>query len=334
MKFYIGLLTVLLIGLLVPTQNAWAEELTEDQEVSIQAPLNLSPTEIKNLKSLGFSEEEINNMSDEEFEINKDLKGEIIENKTKYYKVYETSEEETSNTTFLRSNKAATSIIKEEFKSTSTTEVELSPKQYYDEIENVNLNEQINKPVSSLANSASKSKSTAYKTMTVTVSKLSTGKYRLKVNVHWDKKMPSNRKIDVLGVGFNNTQWRPAYGEYGKQTWKIFNTKTRTNTTGSAPYASSSNKWKYGKDAYTLRMNLKDDPSSKQKVTDINMYMYYTVTPSGSLPKYLDAFGQYSHQETYTEITPTINFDGTGGFSISNSTKFTHSYVQATLKTK
>ncbi len=64
------------------------------------------------------------------------------------------------------------------------------------------------------------------------------------------------------------------------------------------------------------------------------MYMYYTVTPTGSLPTYLDAYGQYSHQEEKVEITPTINFDGTGGFSISNSTKFTHSYVQATLKTK
>jgi len=64
------------------------------------------------------------------------------------------------------------------------------------------------------------------------------------------------------------------------------------------------------------------------------MYMYYTVTPTGSLPTYLDAYGQYSHQEEKVEITPTINFDRTGGFSISNSTKFTHSYAQATLKTK
>ncbi|SDZ65110.1 hypothetical protein SAMN05421736_12515 [Evansella caseinilytica] len=146
--------------------------------------------------------------------------------------------------------------------------------------------------------------------------------------------MPSNRKTDVIGVGINNAQWRPAGGEYGKQTWTIFNTKTNTNTTGSSTYNSSSNKWKCGKDAYALKMNLKDNPSSNKKVTNIKLYMYYTVTPTGSLPKWLDAYGQYSHQETKTEISPTINFDGTGGFTISNSTKFSHSYVTASLKTK
>ncbi|QUW23704.1 hypothetical protein JSQ81_09480 [Sporosarcina sp. Marseille-Q4063] len=83
-----------------------------------------------------------------------------------------------------------------------------------------------------------------------------------------------------------------------------------------------------------MKMNLKDNPSKTQYVTDINLYMYYTVTPISGLPTYLDAYGKYSHQETKVEISPTINFDGSGGFTLTQNTSFTHSYVHATLKTK
>lgn len=81
-------------------------------------------------------------------------------------------------------------------------------------------------------------------------------------------------------------------------------------------------------------MNLKDNPSNTEKATNINLYMYYTVTPTRSLRTWLDAYGKCSHQETSVEISPTINFDGTGGFTITNSKKFTHSYVTTALKTK
>lgn len=325
--FYLGLLIVLGIVFLVPIQNVNAE----DREDSIKAPLKLSSTDISNLKSLGFTEEEIKNMSKEEFKLNKGLKGTIIERQTKYYKVYENV---TGADTNLRTFNIAQSTVNENSKS---IEVELTREQYYNELKQLDLNDQPENSVVKLAADNGIGKNvTSYKTVTLTISKLNSGtnKYRLKLNVHWDKKMPKYRLTDVLAIGFNNSLWRAANEEYGKQTWNIFDSKKRTNTTGSATYTSSSNKWKYSKDGYALKMNLKDDPSSTQYVTDINMYMYYSVTPTKSLPKYLDAYGEYAHQESKYEISPTINFDGSGGLTITQSNYFTETNVKATLKTK
>src|SRR5690625_703156 len=80
---------------------------------------------------------------------------------------------------------------------------------------------------------------------------------------------------------------RPAGEEYEKQIWNILNTQKNTKTTGSATYTSVSNKWKYASDDYALIMNLKDNPSSTEKVSNINLYMYYSVTPTRSLPNWL-----------------------------------------------
>lgn len=317
---FTGFLFILFFSMILPSNFANAKGSTEDPVDNPKTALNLTSEQIKNLESLGFTEDEIKNMSQDEFDLNKNLKGEINSKTTKYYKVIETVTSPSDNLMFSsNSNQAYTA-----------KEVELTREEYYNELSRIGANDQ----KSPLLLSASSSKSTSYKTMTTTVSKLSSEQYRVKCSVNWDKKMPINRKIDVLGVGINNAIWRPAHGEYGKQTWKIFNTSTRQNTTGSATYTSSSTKWKYGKDAYALRMNLKNDPSGHEYVTNIQLYMYYTVTPVSSLPTWLDAYGEYSHQETQVEISPTINFDGTGGFTITNSTKFTYSYVTASLKTK
>lgn len=319
---YLGFLLLLLFSVLLPFNQAEAQEIIEDEADLPGIPLEINMEAIEDLKSIGFTDDEILNMSKDEYELNKDLKGEIISSETKYYKVIE----------YLPIKNLQDSGIQALNTQDHENIVELGKEEYYKELKQVDISNE--NEAYSVGTSATKSKSTAYKTMTVTVSKLSTNNYRVKSAVNWDKKMPGNRKIDVLGVGINNAQWRPHGSEYGKQTWTIFNTKTNKNTQGSATYKSKSNKWKYGKDAYTLKMNLKNNPSKSQKVTNIKLYMYYTVTPTGKLPTYLDAYGQYSHQETSVEITPTINFDGTGGFSISNSTKFTNSYVSASLKTK
>ena len=337
---YASLLTVLLITLIMQPQSANAEDVEDNNS----APLELSPNDINNLKSLGFTEEEISNMSEEEFKLNEGITGEVIEEKTKYYKVIETVKSENPPLKFSNPAQAtiqSDSTIEEEINS---VEIELTPEQYYAELEQVDSSE---KPISIIGvpnknsittNSTTfedNEKKSSYKTMTTSILKLSTGKYRVRLKVRWEEKMPKNRKIDVLGVGINSAQWRPAHGHYGKQTYNIYDTKNKTNTLGSASYGTTSNKWDYNVDGYALEMNLKDDISSSKQVSWIELDMYYTVTPLWEgLPKQLDAYSKYSHQETSYEITPTINFDGSGGYSISQTSKFTYTKDHVILKTK
>lgn len=300
--------------------------LSEDPEDKVHEEIIMTNEEKQNLLSLGFTEEEIENMDEEEFNQNKGLYGEVISKETKYYRVVEIIPSENINDgkLTLMSSKSG---ISEDYTDGYTEEI--SEKEYMIATTQLNSGSKLSGQVSINAYSPGKSV-TSYKTMTTTIVHLSGDAYRVKSNVHWDSKMPVNRKIDVLGTSINPSYWRPEGGNYGKQTWKIFNSSTGTNTTGSATYSSTSNKWSHAEKGYALKMNLKDDISSKEKVTDINLYMYYTVKPYGS-KKALDAYGKYSHQETSIEITPAISFSGDIAYSISQKTSFTYTTTHAYL---
>lgn len=242
--------------LCLPLANASAKSNEEGKEDSPKGMLSLSSEEIKNLKSLGFTEEQISCMSLEEYNMNKGLTGEILSTETKYYKVISLDNDSIvrqSNLSTLSNPQSSNTIVRE-----------ISEEEFNNATTN-NFNE--------ISPFGSNTERTSYKSMTTSAVKLSNGKYRVKVEVDWKYRMPKNRLTDVIGVGINNATWEPVGGEYGKQNWTIFNTKTGKITKGSATYNSTSNKWVYGKDMYAVKMNLKNDPSSHEYVTNINMYM-------------------------------------------------------------
>lgn len=302
--------------LFLPFTDASAKNDIKGKVDLSKVSLSLSTDEIDNLKSLGFTGEEINNMTLDEYNLNKNLRGEILNTETKYFKVISVDNSVVRQSTF--------STIPDS-QSSNTIEIKISEEEFKNATTNT-LNDIT--PFSSVT------KDTSYKSMTTSSVKLSNGKYRVKVAVDWKYRMPKNRLTDVIGVGINNALWEPVGGEYGKQNWTIFNKKTGKITNGSTIYNSTSNKWKYGYDMFAVKMNLKDDPSSSEIVTNINMYMYYTVVPAFSLPNTLNAYGEYAHQENHVEISPTISFTGDHSFTITNSTKWTYQYVNARLNTK
>lgn len=303
------LLVTFSLGILLfslPLANVKAE----DEPDLPREQLNLSDVEITNLKSLGFSDSEIQNMGQEEYELNKNLTGEEISSNSRYFKVIETIEPITYKVkTTSDSNEVTDSI-----------DIEISKEEFENQAYKSNISPY-----------ASTTKSTSYKRMTTSAVKLSTGKYRVKAQVEWTK-MPKNRDKDVLGVGVNGAVWDPNGGEYGVQNWQTYNRVTNKRANGSATYKSSSNNWEYGADTYALTMNLKDDPTANNYVTNLMLTMYYSVEPLKSKPTIgLKAYGKYAHQENYYSVSPSIGFDGKAGFSITNGSDWNYQSVYTIL---
>lgn len=133
-------------------------------------------------------------MSNEEYEINKDLKGEVISTNTNYIKIIE------PRVTIAYSISNNEPII-----------IELDEETYYDEINK--LNDNLN------SRASSDFLTTSYKKMTTTITKLSSKESRLKNSVVWSK-LPSQTYVDVIGIGINSSFWAPNPGtQYGQQNW-------------------------------------------------------------------------------------------------------------------
>lgn len=267
---------------------------------------------LDNLHSLGFTDEEIQVMEREEFNQNKNIKGIKTVEKTQYLKITEITEEEGLNQKISISSVDAPekTLIEELDENTFNEEVEIA----------LDLEEE--EGIKALTTTNTK---TSYKTMTTSITKLSSTKFRVKNSVSW-KKMPKTRYVDVSGVGINNAYWSPVpKSEYGKQTWKK-DSICNPPTNGSATYTNSSSKWKRGAGGYALKMNLPNDDigggCGHESVESLSSYMYYTVEKDGST-KHLDAYGQYAHQEATFSATPSISLSGIT-FDVSPSSKFSH----------
>ncbi|GKU82581.1 hypothetical protein [Niallia sp. NCCP-28] len=315
MKKFISLLFSLsVVFLIYTTKEALASELTNVNG------LNFSDEEIQNLQSLGFTDEAIINMDEEEYNLNKDLKGDIVAEDTKYIKVIENPEELNSST------------LSKNTKGLNTTEIngsiviELDEETFYKELEaeeqKMNL-----KASSSVIQ-------TSYKKLTTSISKLSTNKYRITNNMTW-KKLPSTREYDVTGIGINSTYWAPVPdSQYGKQTWTKYSHMYGTES-GNATYNTSSANYKKGAGGYSLKMNLPNDSigggAAHKTVKTMSNYMYYSVSPLSKSGQ-LDAYGHYTHQNKSGTYSIGISLGGPS-FSVSPSNKFdsaisTHAQVK------
>ncbi|MFF3025564.1 hypothetical protein ACFVRR_23455 [Gottfriedia sp. NPDC057948] len=283
-------------------------DLNQEDENTVIFSNNLDFAQTNRLLNLGFTDSEIETMSNEEYEINKDLKGEVISTNTNYIKIIE------PRVTIAYSISNNEPIIKE-----------LDEETYYDEINKLN---------DTLKSRASSDFSTtSYKKMTTTITKLSSKEYRLKNSVVWSK-LPSQTYVDVIGIGINSSYWAPNPGtQYGQQNWTTYPTIGNPSKSKSAEYTKDSNKWKKGAGGYALKINLPDNKAKgidSEYLKTLSSYMYYSV---GSLTntKRLDAYGNYAHQNSSYTLTPSIALSGIS-FSVSPAKKFsfhpdTHSSI-------
>ncbi|WP_338465448.1 hypothetical protein [Shouchella rhizosphaerae] len=278
--------------------------------------IDFSDEEIEQLFSLAFTKDEILNMTEDEWNQNKNLEGFETVEVEQYLKITETVPEgfeetilsietgdpETEESSLIQ-RKLQTSID-----SVIETEIELISKEEFERESLSGSEYQV---------SANPTKSTSYKKMTTSITSLGNKKYRVKNNITWTK-MPSMRMTDVNAVSIRSSDVRPVGGEYGKQTWKYKVTPRTHYKTGSAEYKSSSNKWKYQASGYSLKQNLKNDYKDRlsqqsYQVVELNLYMYYTIQQDGKA-SYIDAYGGYAHRTNPANASIGIS---TGGLSLS-----------------
>lgn len=304
MKRFLCILGVLIISLSsIDLSKAFAIETSTIQNVH---GISFTQQNVDNLLSLGFTEDEIINMNVEEWQLNKNLTGEVVSSDTTYVKMTYVPQEGIN----------ALSTSGEYYKSYSE---EISEEEF-------NSVKEGNSDIGLLTTPSTK---TAYKSMTTTIIRLSSKQFRVKNSVVW-LKMPANRKIDVLGIAVNSADWYPDGGEYGKQSWRLSD-----GSYGEANYSSSSSMWQRSTSGYALKNNLKDDEwngITHKWVTNLSHYMYFTVEARNS-PTRIDAYGHFAHQETQYQLTPSISFPGGGSVTVSPSDAFTyHPNTQATIK--
>lgn len=283
--------------------NVHAAEVEDpSQEVM---PLSLTTEEINHLKSLGFQEHEIENMTQEEYDLNKNLKGEVVSEDEKFVKVVKVP---SKNQPFT----ALDSNDDEEYIS-----IELDEATYNKEVAELKNKEKIN-----TYGYIPDGSSTSYKRMVTTIVKLSTNEFRVKNAVNWST-MPFWRYIDISAVGINSAHYYPQVNsQYGAQSWVTKNA-FGTQKSHSATYTSNSDKWNKKEGGYGLRMNLpNNDQEYSANVTTLSSYMYYTAYKENKATKHIDAFGHYAHQETSASLVPSYSLSGSS-FTINVTAKFT-----------
>jgi len=135
--------------------------------------ITMSFEQYSNFINLGFTEQEIFNMKEEEFTNNENLIGAVVGKLEKYYK----------QQTKYDGNNDIISITDEEI-----------DEQEYNEFSNNDIN---------LISSTSGYIETNYKKMTTQIISIS-GKFRYKITLEW-KNMPSVRSYDIIGIGFDSS---------------------------------------------------------------------------------------------------------------------------------
>lgn len=246
----------------------------------------ITQTEFDNLTNLGFTEKEIDAMSIEEYNNNKDLQGEIVSSITKYYRtdiIYPGN-----NTMSMRNALPISNTI------------EVSEEEYNTEIQD---KESIAINLNSLTNGYTE---TTYKKMTSTIISVNS-RYRYKNTLVW-KRMPSTRSYDIIGIGIDSTVSGISSTKYFSRIADIEDSVNKV-----CFYSTSSNAtWNLTGTGYTATFLLPSNTSS-QKVTSLSSYMYFEVQKlTNTTILTLNAYGSYKHSQQ------TVSLSGfSGGISIS-----------------
>ncbi|EGQ19128.1 hypothetical protein HMPREF9372_3759 [Sporosarcina newyorkensis 2681] len=288
----------------------------------VKASTNLSNEQVNQLENLGFTEEEITYMSDEELEKNLKIDGELVSKVTQYFKVIES----------IPSNKLNSNMYGVNSENVSKVE-EVSEEVYWKEVNAVLNNDlDLNAKAGNVNPDVSQ---TSYKTITTTISTITSKKtYRVKNSITWHI-MPANRKIDVIGTAINSAFWAPDPGtQGGQQAWTKGYNCNKSDTTHSTTYSTSSAGWKKDSSGYALLIDLPDSVSSSypcnvEKVKKMSAFSYYNASKIGVASR-IDAYGKYYHQERTIAISPSITFyPASFGVSASQSKDFTPTETHA-----
>lgn len=298
--FSLGILTFFVGGTLSAAEK-------NDVKFVNEHGISITNNDFDRLLNLGFTEEDIDLMNQEEYDLNKDIKGELLTKETKYIKTIEKISQNQYQT--LEENESINSVSSLESTPTETVDIELTKEEYYSELEKEKEKEKGKEKYSKTSGdevsimSNLDEISTSYKTMTTSIYSLDNREYRLANRLLWDK-MPATRSYDVNAITINDSQFRPiSDSQYGKQTWKLYDWTNAESETGSATYNSESSYWKKSPSGYGTRMNLKNDTkivssgyTTGDEVNYLSSYIYFSVNELDyGTESIIDAYGAYRH---------------------------------------
>ena len=317
----------------------------------------MNKKELTNLKNLGFSQREIETMSEELFNANKDLEAELESTKTIYIKSDYTYKRKNNNIIPL----SMTHTLKDDFIKNPDDYELVSVKNYEiteDEYDNYDDNGRdiyvtydVNPDVHE----------TSAKKLTTTISYISSSKYyRLKNELSW-KTDPAMRSTDLYGIyGAESTQIPVSGSQYAGGTWTQVNSCDQS-VTGSQTISknyTSSGKWVKEAKGYGVAFALPKNTSETQPydtlhgkpypcpdyylpnpptigsaviahaVKNMNFTFYYDVKKQ-NLGSTVNAFGSYQHAVKTVETSVDFSIDGSGlGGVFGLSAKLVEKYDQ------
>lgn len=246
----------------------------------------ISSEEYNNLLNLGYDDDEINNMSLDIFEKNKDIKSELSAKVAKYYKtIYK-----------IKNNPSET--MTQSLNNISATTIEIS-KEEYEAVDDNLISEEIISPL------GDETTTNSYQKMVTTMSYISSLKqYKVKNVLTW-KKMPVNRSYDIIGMANNSAVSEPVnntYEGYTKYSRKDSCTEETINYT-----STHSSGWKKTSTGAGVTF----------KLPDTTIYKKYSWNDLLGSPKYVctnkkyktGAIGTYNASLTTTSISTTISYN-------------------------
>lgn len=296
--------------------------------------IGMTKSQYNNLISLGFSEQEITTMNQEEFNLNKDLSGHIVESVTKYYKTtYVYHYKDTYAKNFITKENIESNIENNNITLSQVINEEITEEEFNNFQSNIITTLDVNPAIHE----------TNAKKLTTTISHISSShQYRVKNDLIW-KTMPSNRSYDLFAIAINNSEGAPLSGShYARTNYTLNSSCSKTNSSHSVQHTS---KWKFSSFGYAVAFQLpkntidmvkwdlgkpypcywngpgepirpgNDWIEDKKTVTALSSTMYYNVVKGNNTSSF-SAYGSYQHSITTVSINPTVELELTpgGGF--------------------
>ena len=312
-------LFALMLTILFSTSNVDALSLNENGKYKNYYGIEMTQQQIENLVNLGFTDEQIEVMEHNEFNINKDLIGDVVSQKSVYYK-----------NTYVYINPAFVAYSVNANDNYLVYSEEVTEDEYY----NASIEEETEITPYELINGST---TTEYKKLTSTIIAVN-NRYRLKADMSW-RKMPKVRYKELFTLTMDSWVSLAPNTIHAKQI------ATRDNPCDKVTERLTSNPLttKQTPDGYAVSFKLPSDSTCKyvyetslgpttstknKPVNSISSYIYYEINPSTSPIKTLNAYADYAHGTKTITIDPTLSLGLDSQGKIGASITLTADYVE------
>ncbi len=264
--------------------------------------IEINEEQYKNLISQGFEPIDIQIMSQEAFDLNKDIQATEVSETVKYIK---------TTAVYDKGTVASSSAQPTTFVNTELTEEEANKE--VKEFKKLQSQGGI-----STFGTETGVDSTSYKKLTVTISKLSTGRYRSNTTLNW-LTIPKTRKMDVIGASIRYPDfWNVDHSKrggtqyYKSDAYDSYGNYFPNYDSDTIQYSASSGNWVNNSfSGAALVQNLKDDYKYGGKYCNLvnlrhNSWFDFTFANKNYDYSTVNIKGAFTHQIT----SEVISIDG------------------------